>query len=164
MSALSRERDGVINNYDCFMKNFTVSMGSGTIEDHSNFFQSFYNSAYDSLRAVVTPRSEMLETIEDLKREDHTIVLATNPLLPEIAINKKLQWLGIKPDFFHFKTVMENSYHVKPQKAYFSDILKMTGFSPADALMIGNDEKMDGNSVAAGITFINVRDLNNLQF
>lgn len=163
VSSLSAERDGSTNNYNCFMRSFTDKMGSGNADEYSDFFEKFYASAYDSLRAVVSPRSEMIETIADLVREEHKIVLATNPMLPEIAIKKKLEWLGLTSDTFILKTVMENSYYVKPHKKYFENILKETVFSSENTLMIGNDERMDGASVKAGIAFINVKHISSFQ-
>lgn len=163
ISSLAGERDGSTNNYSCFMKSFTDKMCDGKLEEYSEFFEKFYASAYDSLRAIVSPRSEIIETITDLMKAGHQLVLATNPMLPEVAINKKLEWLGLPENTFILKTVMENSYYVKPHKKYFESILELTGFSPENSLMIGNDERMDGECTAAGIVFINVKQISNFQ-
>ncbi|AKI96929.1 HAD family hydrolase [Kosmotoga pacifica] len=155
IETISRNTDGR-NNFDRFMENFAMKMGSGTPEYWTDFFMDFYNTTYDELRNFVAPRNEVIETLKKLKSQGHRIVLATNPVFPSIAIEKRIRWIGLNPSDFHYITTMENSYNLKPSAEYYKRILEEINCVPENSIMIGNDPILDGACGKVGIQFIDV--------
>ena len=45
-------------------------------------------------------------------------------------------------------TVYDNSYHCKPNPAYYQDLIDTLNLNPSECLMVGND--VDEDMVAAG--------------
>ena len=136
------------------MGKFTKEMGYGSQERWADFFMKFYKTTYDELKEFVIPRGKMIEVLEKLKEHGHKIVLATNPIFPSIAIEKRIFWIGLNPEIFDYITSMENSYNVKPSEKYYRYILEKVDCPPDRSFMIGNDSILDGGCVKAGIQFI----------
>ncbi|HHF08388.1 MAG TPA: HAD family hydrolase [Kosmotoga arenicorallina] len=155
LEALNTKTDGR-NNFDFFMGKFTKEMGYGSQERWADFFMKFYKTTYDELKEFVIPRGKMIEVLERLKEHGHKIVLATNPIFPSIAIEKRIFWIGLNPEIFDYITSMENSYNVKPSEKYYRYILEKVDCPPDRSFMIGNDSILDGGCVKAGIQFIDV--------
>ena len=71
------------------------------------------------------------------------MVLATNPLFPPTATESRVRWAGLQPSDFELITVYDNSYHCKPNPAYYEDILRTIGARAEECVMVGNDAKED---------------------
>ena len=91
----------------------------------------------------------ILEVAAKQKRE---LVIATNPVFPEIAIRQRLQWAGIGHLPFRLITTYENMHFCKPHLEYYSEILKKLNRLPGDCLMIGNDAREDLAANGVGIS------------
>ena len=70
-------------------------------------------------------------------------MVATNPLFPRIAIEKRLRWAGLDPDDFALITDYSNMHACKPQLAYYRQILSMLLLDAKDCIMVGNDAEED---------------------
>ena len=79
------------------------------------------------------------ETVEKLKREGIRVALATNPIFPSIATEKRIQWAGLRPEDFEFFTTYENSKYCKPNLCYYEELLKQLNVKSEECLMVGND-------------------------
>jgi len=156
LKSLFGERDGLINNYDHFMENFTDSMGQCDRKWYELFFNGFYDSEYNRLQELIVPRERVVKSLKNLKRAGSEIIIATNPIFPEKAINKRLQWVGLESGFIDYVTTMENSHYVKPDVRYYREILEINNLEAKNCVMIGNDITMDGVCTAAGIEYIDV--------
>ena len=71
------------------------------------------------------------------------IVLATNPIFPAIATQKRMSWAGFEPNDFELYTTFENSRFCKPNVAYYQDILDQLGLKAEECIMVGNDVNED---------------------
>ena len=71
------------------------------------------------------------------------MALATNPIFPAIATQKRIRWAGLKPEDFEIYTTYENSRHCKPNPEYYREILKTLNVKPEECLMVGNDVAED---------------------
>ncbi|OAA31200.1 hypothetical protein AT15_06805 [Kosmotoga arenicorallina S304] len=149
-------KDDRRNNFDFFMDNFAKEIGSRNPDHWANFFMNFYNTTYNELRSFVKPRKRIIEVVEKLKKQGHKIVLATNPIFPAVAIEKRIRWIGLNPEVFDYITSMENSFSVKPSIEYYRYILEMIGFPPERSIMVGNDAVLDGICAKAGIQFVDI--------
>ena len=69
------------------------------------------------------------------------VVIATNPLFPQTAIEQRMAWGGIGGDRFDYElvTCYENSHATKSSPAYFSAIVEFLGRTPGECLMVGDN-------------------------
>ena len=67
------------------------------------------------------------------------MVLATNPLFPNIATENRIKWAGLSPDDFLLYTTYDNSCRSKPNPQYYTEITEKLGLDPKECLMVGND-------------------------
>lgn len=110
-------------------------------------FAHFYNHGFDGLRRAVQDTPAMRKATEILKTKGYDLVIATNPLFPRVAIEKRITWAGVKRSHFSYVTSFEENHYCKPNLEYYSEILETLGKSPEECLMVGNDALED---LAAG--------------
>ena len=111
-------------------------------------FIQFYEEEYDRIEVVPDTPDGLHVTLEFLAGLDLNLVLASNPIFPEMLYFKRLAWAGIAPEFpFHLITHIENMSYVKPHTGYYLEICRLIDLSPAQCLMVGNDAV---NDMAAG--------------
>ena len=134
------KNDGSATNEEVFWKTFTSVYGEKARDDEP-YFESFYLSrdGFDKVRESVGFTSKAAEVIALLKALGLRVALATNPLFPSIATEKRIRWAGLSTDDFELYTTYENSHFCKPNLAYYEEILKKLDLSPEECLMVGND-------------------------
>lgn len=69
--------------------------------------------------------------------------LATNPAFSKLCIEARMGWSEIGYDDFDFVTHAENSYRLKPYRAYYDFVAEQLGVAPEECLMVGNDSARD---------------------
>ncbi len=109
----------------------------------------FYDNDFGKLKKLAESKKEMIESIEILKSKGYDIVVATNPIFPEVAIHQRIEWADLdKDDFIHI-THLEESHFTKPNIRYFKEILLKTGKDASECLMVGNhiEEDMVANEI-----------------
>lgn len=68
----------------------------------------FYKSDFQVARFNTRPDSLANECVDLLKSKGYQIVVATNPLYPQVATYERLSWAGFEPDeFLHVTTYEE---------------------------------------------------------
>jgi FMN phosphatase YigB (HAD superfamily) len=132
--------------YDVFCRKIPVNE-----QKLKHDFLSFYQTTYDQVAPFCTPITNANTLIEKLKLLNIPIILATNPLFPKIAVEKRLRWGGIHQDDFLFITSIETSHYCKPNPLFFQEILDRYHLKNHDTLMIGNDVVEDGAAFKVGI-------------
>ncbi|HPW53913.1 MAG TPA: HAD family hydrolase, partial [Erysipelotrichaceae bacterium] len=81
--------------------------------------------------------------VRKLKEKGYRLVLATNPLFPEIATMQRIQWAGLEAADFELVTTYESSSYCKPNPDYFRDVLNRINEKAENCLMVGNDAYED---------------------
>jgi FMN phosphatase YigB (HAD superfamily) len=115
-----------------------------TRESSEDIFNSYYHSeAFDKVREVTPAEPLVPAIIAEAHKTGMRVILATSPVFPRIATEKRIAWAGLKPDDFELITTFENLHAAKPNREYFEEILKMTGLAGDECIMIGNDVKED---------------------
>ena len=71
------------------------------------------------------------------------LILATNPIFPQTAIESRIRWAGLEPSDFVWITTYENSRYCKPNPEYYNEILSKLNLQPEECLMVGNDVTED---------------------
>ncbi|MBR3850136.1 MAG: HAD family hydrolase [Oscillospiraceae bacterium] len=132
------KNDGSCTNEDAFWKCFASIYGEKALADIV-LFERFYEENFDAVQTVCGYDPQAAETVEAFKKAGLCVALATNPIFPAIATEKRIRWAGLKPEDFAFYTTYENSKYCKPNLRYYEALLKKLDVAPGECLMVGND-------------------------
>lgn len=136
------KNDGVITNEKIFWDFFASQYGKKALDDMP-VFENYYAQDFDCIKDVCGYNPMAAETVKKLKINGVRVVLATNPIFPSVATEKRIRWAGLKPEDFEFVTTYENSKYCKPNPHYYEEILKQLSANPEECLMVGNDVDED---------------------
>ncbi len=136
------KNDGSVRNDEAFWNTFCGLLGDHVRNDEP-IFNEFYRNEFQEISAVCGHNPESKAVIDTLKAAGYQLILATNPLFPAIATESRIRWAGLSPEDFEHYTVYDNSYHCKPNPAYYQDIIDQLDLNPSECLMVGNDVEED---------------------
>lgn len=106
-------------------------------------FNQFYLNEFDQIRVAVTPNISIQKAVKLLKEKGYRLVIATNPMFPKIAIEKRIKWTGCDRDDFEYVTSFEKNHYCKPQLKFYEEVVSDCGLNPNECLMVGNDINED---------------------
>ena len=138
------KNDGRINNEERFWEAFsTIYPDSRKTSEPS--FNDFYYHDFPKLAHACGKKPQPLakKFIEELKNRGYKLILATNPIFPQVATRARTVWAGLNPDDFIDITSFENSSFAKPNLKYYEMVLKRNNLKPEEVIMIGNDVRED---------------------
>ena len=136
------KNDGTRRNEEAFWQTFCALFGERALEDIPHF-DAFYREDFDSVAAVCGHDVRARAVLDLLHEKKIPAVLATNPIFPAIATEKRIAWAGLSPDDFVLYTTYENCSYCKPNLAYYRDLLDRIDARPEECLMVGNDVQED---------------------
>ena len=137
------KNDGSVSNEVAFWNHFAKVYGADKAKEDYPHFEKFYQENFDEVSKVCGQDPRAKEIVEFLKSKGIRRVLATNPIFPSIATEKRMAWAGLSPSDFEFFTTYENSRYCKPNPAYYKDILEKIGCDPGECAMVGTDVEED---------------------
>lgn len=115
-----------------------------TRQSSEAIFSEYYMScAFDRLQTLTPAEALVPEILAAAKHTGLKLILATSPMFPRIAIEKRVVWAGLRPDDFEHITTYEQYHAAKPHRLYFEEILNNTGLAAGECIMIGNDARED---------------------
>ena len=132
------KNNGQTKNVQVFWEYFAKRLGEDVLKLEP-VFASFYEKEFDGVKEVVQPTELSKEIIQSLRKKGYTLILATNPLFPPVAIRTRLGWVGLTLEDFDYVTTYENSSYCKPNLDYYKEILDVNKKLPKECLMIGNN-------------------------
>ncbi|MEA4960461.1 HAD family hydrolase [Lutispora sp.] len=153
-----KNSDGVRFNQEIFFERFNALIKEEHRDFFLNGFNSFYDSEFDLVKDVTYRIDNMINAVSRLKCKGYDVIVATNPLFPKVAIDKRILWAGFLPDDFSYATNFEICRFCKPNPKFYEDILKIKGKKPKECLMVGNDMLEDMVAKKAGINTYLVTD------
>lgn len=130
--------DGSITNDEAFWDAFCASAGGERAGWESTFLR-YYDTEFASIGDAVEADPAAARAIRALRAKGYPLVLATMPLFPLEAVEKRLAWAGVDPLDFARITRYDNSRAAKPSAAYYAENLAACGLSGTDVLMVGNN-------------------------
>lgn len=136
------KNDGSRNNEAAFWDRFSAIYGSKVLEDIP-LFEDFYAKEFEEAKAFCQFNPEAPDAVRQVKQMGLRTVLATNPIFPAVATERRIRWAGLKPDDFELYTTYENTGYCKPNLDYYRDILNRLNVKPEECLMVGNDISED---------------------
>ena len=144
------KNDGTRPNEAAFWAAFSSVCGEDILK-HFDVFDAFYAERFDDIRSVCgyTPRAAAC--VRELRESGLRVALATNPLFPAIATQKRIRWAGLEPEDFELYTTFETIGTCKPNPDYYRTVAARLGVDPADCLMVGNDVSDDMPAASVGM-------------
>jgi len=140
--AAMTKNDGSVRNDEAFWNTFCGLLGEHVRNDEP-VFDDFYHHEFQKAKDVCGFNPDASKTVRAIKAAGYRVILATNPLFPPIATESRIRWAGLEPEDFEYYTVYDNSYHCKPNPAYYQDIIEKLELNPEECLMVGNDVDED---------------------
>lgn len=129
-------------NEDAFWKYFASIYGEESVND-KYIFDEFYANEFDQAKQFTGFNEEARIAVDEIKALGFNVVLATNPVFPEIATRKRANWAGFDVEEFEAFTTYENSHFCKPNPEYYLELLNKLDMKPEECLMVGNDVDED---------------------
>ena len=145
------KNDGSCTNEERFWSTFAEKF-PGLREEVRDIIDGYYKTEFIGDIADTCERYPRVgEVLDTVKRLGLRAVLATNPLFPSIATEKRMELGGLSFDDFEYVTTYENSSFCKPNPNYFTELLGKLKLSPSECVMIGNDTRDDFSVLPLGI-------------
>ncbi len=129
---------GKKTNEVVFWDTFASLFGERVYADMPTF-DRFYVEHFDDIAPVCGHDDRAAEVIRLCHERGRKTVLATNPIFPRIATQKRIKWAGLSTEDFILYTTYDNSRFCKPNLKYYTAILDELGLSPEECIMVGND-------------------------
>lgn len=140
--------DGTKSNEQVFWDTVSSIYGEKILKDKT-FFDDFYLNEFDSIKEVTSFNPLASKTVKALINSGYTVALATNPIFPKTATQKRIQWAGLKLSDFAVYTTYENINFSKPNLKYYQAVASRLNVKPQQCLMVGND--VDDDMVAQNL-------------
>ncbi|MBQ8869691.1 MAG: HAD family hydrolase [Oscillospiraceae bacterium] len=116
-----------------------VSVYGEKILSDKRYFDEFYETEFDKIKAVCGCNSAANEAVHKIKEQGKRIALATNPIFPARATEWRIGWAGLDINDFELVTTYENINRSKPNPEYYLEIAERLDVKPEECLMVGND-------------------------
>lgn len=136
------KNNGQQSNEDVFWQTFTQYC-PGPFKANPPLFEAYYQNEFHQLQSICGRQPAAQGVVDWAKRNGYLLVLATNPIFPQVATLQRMKWAGIDQGAFTCITTYENSGFCKPNPKYYLDIAHQLGCLPEECLMIGNDVSED---------------------
>ncbi len=126
--------------FETFMPFLTVSR-----EEFDRAAADFYSTVYPRLQSFTERRPAARQIVEWLLAHEYSVVVATNPFFPRVAIEGRLNWAGLPMHEIPFRlvTTLETMHFSKPNPHYYEEILAHIGVQADEAVMVGDDWEND---------------------
>jgi FMN phosphatase YigB (HAD superfamily) len=113
--------------------------------DLRNRLSHFYSQIFPQLRELNAPDPEAKKLVEYFFQKNYTVVIATNPVFPQVAIYQRLAWAGLPEERYPFKLVAsyETFHFCKPNPAFMAEALGRLGWPDQPTVMIGDNLQED---------------------
>jgi len=137
------KNNGSQSNESVFWEKFSEMYGKEKTLKDKSLFDDFYAETFEEAKAFCGFHAKAAETVRKAKQFGYKVVLATNPIFPQIATERRIRWAGLYPEDFEICTTYENTCYCKPNPEYYRDIAERLGVQPEECLMVGNDVTED---------------------
>jgi len=130
-------------NEEKFMEHFAKLVKTDDLSLYKEKFDLFYDDKFDKVRECVEEVSLIKDSIEILKSKGYNLVVATNPIFPIKAIQKRIEWAGLNIEDFSYITCYQKNCYCKPHIQFYEEVLDAIGKDPEECYMVGNDVQED---------------------
>lgn len=138
VQAMVFNRDAGKYNWEVFDENFYPRYQADEAVMRQ-FFLDFYEYGFPKLKNYCSQFPRIPEIMQMVFDRGKTVVIATNSLFPNTAINQRLNWAGVDKYPYALVTTYDNMHYTKPHLEYYEEICGYIGVSPSECLVVGND-------------------------
>lgn len=124
-------------NLQNFFEDFTRSTGL-TFNSLWPIFEEFYKIDFPALKCLVNANPEGKHAVESAIQQGYIVAIASNPIMPTLAIEERIRWAGLSPEQFILIPSIETFHFCKPHLGFYEEIARCLGLSPSECLMVGN--------------------------
>ena len=142
------KNDGSCTNEERFWQVFAGILGEKVLADKP-YIDEFYIEEFNKARTSCGFDERAKRVIGFVKTKFDKVILATNPVFPQMATFHRINWAGMDKNDFDRVTAYENSSFAKPNVAYYKEILDKMGLEAKDCIMVGNDVDEDMRPASA---------------
>lgn len=136
------KNDGKTTNEERFWQGFETAYGKPARQDEEHFV-AYYREDFDKVRTSCGYTPAARKIVDTVKACGLRTALATNPIFPAMATERRIAWAGLSTSDFELYTTYENSRFCKPNPDYYLDVMQSLGVCPEECLMVGNDVAED---------------------
>jgi len=141
---------GTMTNAEVFWEVFSRGIQRNRSEVETLFLE-YYRTGFEAVRPSTRPNPLAKPLIDFLKTKRVRLILATNPVFPAIATQKRMSWIGLDFSDFSHVTTYENACFAKPNINYYRALLDQFSLDPQTCMMVGNDVDEDMVAEELGI-------------
>ncbi|MGI6550785.1 MAG: HAD family hydrolase [Syntrophomonadales bacterium] len=153
-AAMIENKDPLLTNIEVFERDFFKDPVYKP-EVYRPFFDEFYDLGFEQLKDYAGPFPETRQVMDEVFSRGCKVVIATQPVFPDIAIRKRLDWAGVGSFDYQLVTTYEIMHYTKPHTEYYLEIAESIGVDPRECLMVGNDVGEDLTASLIGMkTFL----------
>ncbi|MBR4209108.1 MAG: class II fumarate hydratase [Lachnospiraceae bacterium] len=134
--------DGSKTNDQAFWDFFSGIYGEKGYQDIDHF-DAFYRNEFGGAKEICGFDERANEVVQELKKRKVRVVMATNPVFPEVATLRRMKWAGLSAEDFELITTYENIGYCKPNPNYYTEMARRLDIAPEKCLMVGNDVDED---------------------
>ena len=102
--AMLHNTDPAVTNEQAFWDEFSRLTGFDPVE-MTPFFHRFYETRFDGIRPLTQPRPEARSLVEWAFAQGYQVAIATNPMFPLVAVERRLDWAGLGVDRFDYDLI-----------------------------------------------------------
>lgn len=124
-------------NLQNFLDDFTRITGL-TYNNLWPIFEEFYKTDFPALNCLVKVNPDGKRAVESAIQQGYTVAIASNPVMPTLAIEERIRWAGLSPEQFALIPSMESFHFCKPQLSFYEELAQRMGLSPKECMMVGN--------------------------
>lgn len=136
---LAGERDAQTTNSDFVLQRLSQAVDCDPKTVRA-VFTDFFSRDYSLLRRCTEKVAGAAEAVDRIRAHNLAVVIATNPVYPAEAIQQRLAWAGLPEalDAYTFVTTADNMHFVKPDPAYYAEVVARIGVEPDEAVVAGD--------------------------
>ena len=120
--------------------------------------EDFYANEFEGGKEYCGFNPLVKPLIENCKTKGYRVILATNPIFPDVATQKRTKWAGLDVSEFEGYTTYENCNFCKPNLEYYKELMDRFELKPEECLMVGNDVDEDMVSEKLGLQVFLITD------
>ena len=144
--------NGKQTNELVYWQAFERNCGHKRVEMEPLFFE-FYRTDYAHIGDGYVPDEDMRKLVHLLEAKGYQLIVATNPLVPQIANQQRVLWSGTGDVNWLEITSFENYSSAKPNVRFYQEICERFHLEPKECLMVGNSIRDDGAAQELGMEF-----------
>ncbi|WP_425802220.1 HAD family hydrolase [Desulfitobacterium sp. Sab5] len=129
-------------NSQTFFDDFTKAT-SLTYNTLWPIFEEFYKTDFPALKCLVKENVDGRKSVDNAIQQGYAVAIASNPVMPILAIEERIRWAGLSPEQFSLIPSMESFHFCKPHLGFYKEMTEKIGLNPEECMMVGNHPTED---------------------